>query len=369
MKISGLRSILAAFVVLLSCTLGTGRASGTQEQIVLFFVDCPNVAQSGSLGITVLSLGVGNAAKPFLDETRPITGGVAIQKIIVSLPAGAYFVSVGRRGCVAETFPVAVLPGHPRNLVAIGHSDLRVFTDNNFAMVSGTLPSTGWRVALYYPDRQGSPGASTWAGRFGYLQVPAVVEGDAYYITGVLVGKAVVRLYDEKGDGWYDFDAGQIDYSKNRQIVRNVTIDDLQRAVGRAETLLYMFPAQNALGALTIDPDSSVATYEVWLAGAGSPTLQHFQYQIHGLVARRMTPEIGQIYQGSLACGSFVVNHPTDRELSIQYGNESVVAAFSYHPKDELHASLERLLDSGATKAVGSSVSQDRTGLIVPSCK
>jgi hypothetical protein len=184
----------------------------------------------------------GNVSQPSIDAIE-WSGRLALQQawpattmpisrdLSFSLPPGFYQIVVSNAGCGDSLF-VTVLKDHPRHLVAVGYKGV-VLRDAR-AMLSGTLPSTGWRVAIVFPDRDSLRGSgSDWT---GHLEIPAVVEGSAYYATGLPDGHAIVRLYNQLRDRWFDFDAGQIDMrppKAHSALIRNITEHDLESAAAQ----------------------------------------------------------------------------------------------------------------------------------------
>lgn len=149
------------------------------------------------------------------------------------LPLRPGFFTVGiRNGQCATSFDVTILPNHPRHIAAIGRT--LSYLSNPTAMLSGTLPSDGWRVAIVYPDHAPIRGLGTDSQ--GHLEVLAVVEGSAYYATTLPAGRIVIRLYNQERNQWLDFDGGVIDLTPGKgksALIHNITIDQLPAALNQ----------------------------------------------------------------------------------------------------------------------------------------
>ena len=170
---------------------------------------------------------VSKARGPYIfQRSWPRVHAIAQRELQVSLPPGSYDVFVGNGVC-GDEIPITLLPGHDRHIIALGSSE--AWLDRRPTMVSGTLPSRGWQVAIVYRDRPQNFALQS-SSRDGYLQYAAQVEGDAYYAVRLPDGKFTVRLYNQWYLTWLDFDGGLVDYAKGqRSVVRNITQKDVSR--------------------------------------------------------------------------------------------------------------------------------------------
>jgi hypothetical protein len=214
-KLAALLSTVGGFAL---PSLGAHAAT---DPLWITYFDCPE----NLYGYSQPRLIVSHLNGPYIvQRSWPRTNAVAQRTLNVSLPPGFYNVFVGNGTC-SDDVPVTLLPGHERHIVALGRAEL--WLDRRPTMVSGTLPSLGWQVAIVYRDRPRNfalPSSS----RDGYLQYPAQVEGDAYYAVKLPDGKFTVRLYNEWTLTWLDFDGGEIEYAKGqRVVVRNIAQKDV----------------------------------------------------------------------------------------------------------------------------------------------
>jgi hypothetical protein len=214
--------------VVVGFALSPLRALPTPVSLWITYFDCPR----NLYGYSQPRLVVSNLHGPdIVQRSLPRTHFVAQRELQVSLPPGFYYVFVGNGDC-GDSMPVTLLPAHNRHVIVLGKSE--AWLDRRHTMISGTLPSPGWQVAIVYRDRPVNYSLPS-SSRDGYLQYPAAVEGNAYYATGLPNGKVTVRLYNAWLLTWLDFDGGQIEYAKGQQaIVRNITQRDV------SEKLYYL---------------------------------------------------------------------------------------------------------------------------------
>lgn len=209
------------FCALLSVALSPVRVLAAPVSLWITYVECPgNLYGYSELRLIVSKL----HGRYIIQRSWPRVRAVAQRELRVSLLPGFYDVFVGNGGC-GDDIPITLLPGHNRHVIALGRSE--VYIDRRYTMISGTLPSGGWQVAIVYRDRPKNYGFPSSTAD-GYLQYPAQVEGDAYYAIGLPDGKFTVRLYNE-WHSWLDLDGGQIGFAKGQQtIIRNITWKDVR---------------------------------------------------------------------------------------------------------------------------------------------
>jgi hypothetical protein len=215
--------------VILALASPPAKNGANTVSLSITFVDCPQSLYGYSEPRLIVSRLQG--LHHIIQRSWPRTHAVAQRELRVTLSPGFFDVFVGNGGC-GDDVPVTLLPGHDRHITALGRNEF--WLGRRPTMVSGTLPSRGWQVAIVYRDRSQNF-AQPSSSRDGYLQYPAQVEGNAYYAVGVPDGRFTVRLYNEWYLTWLDFDGGQIEYGKGqRAIVRNVTQKDV------SEKLYYL---------------------------------------------------------------------------------------------------------------------------------
>ena len=229
---------VAQLSLLIALALGWAIAPALGENtdgvsVTISYIDCvQNLGAPSQPTITASDF----SGRDVLSETLPLLPHTVIRQIIVRLPPGFYGLGI-RNGLCASSLDLTILPNHPRSLAIIG--DTLFHMANPTAMLSGTLPSVGWRVAIVYPDRAAARGLGTDSD--GHLEVVAVVEGDAYYATSLSQGRVMVRLYNQARDQCLDFYAGVIDPRPGKRtsaIIRNITLDELALAVKSRNTTL-----------------------------------------------------------------------------------------------------------------------------------
>jgi hypothetical protein len=183
-------------------------------------------------------------------------------------------------------------------------------------MIAGTLPSPGWRVSIFYPERR-VPGHSTYFGGNGYLENEADVEDGAYYAVAIS-GHVVVRLSDKRDEYRYDFDAGTADCRDGLQ-VRNISTKELLEAMARPRPLIVETLSEGAVGALVAEEGRAGATYELWTIVPGSTKLAHASYDVDRRNYPFLVNDIGEVDEGTrgsetasvsrdgVPCGAFTV--------------------------------------------------------------
>lgn len=229
------RTMIRGFtVVLISLTVAMfgGRAGAQGDpavSVTLWYTDCPESADASQPRVTIIDW----LGHPVLNRTWPRLDHAALRRLDFSLSPG-FYQAVAANGACAGVLRLTVLSGHPRTVAVIGARRLRLGVRR--AMLSGTLPSPGWRVAIVYPDLPPVDGLGSDSA--GHLQIAAQVEQNAYYATDLPEGQAVVRLYSPLGDEWIDFAAGRIDLSLQNgksALIKNITVRDLEAALAGAK--------------------------------------------------------------------------------------------------------------------------------------
>lgn len=221
-KISSLLLLAALFLSNVAPTI----AQGANAAVTVSYIDCAkNIGLQSHPWLSVSDY-AGTVVMRRQWPERPYT---LVRQFELALRPGFFTVGIRNGECVTA-FEVTVLPNHPRFVAAIG-SPLAAFS-NPTAMLSGTLPSNGWRVAIVYPDRVPTPGLNT--NSRGQLEIPAIVEGNAYYATALPPGRVVIRLYNQERNGWIDVDGGVIDLTPGKgrsALLHNVTLGELHAAL------------------------------------------------------------------------------------------------------------------------------------------
>lgn len=212
------------FVVVWTPVLVQGQMT-KDVSITISYADCAQNGNAPSRPTVSATDFSGNVA---LQQTLPQSPRRPVRTIEFSLHPGFYGVGV-RDGACSASIALTVLPGHPRAIAVIG--DTLFHMRDPSGMLSGTLPSTGWRVAIVYPDRAAIQGLGSDSD--GNLEMGAVVEGNAYYATSLRAGRVIIRLYNQARDQCLDFDGGVIDLSPGGHTarIRNITPDDLRSAI------------------------------------------------------------------------------------------------------------------------------------------
>lgn len=215
------------FVAITGSSYLAAGAEFQKGQVSLSYIDCRDGQKASEPRVDINDW----SGHAIMDQVWPRQSWSPIRTLRFELGAGFYQVSVINGSCHADLV-FTVLEGQPRELVAVGRRET-VLT-NRTAMLSGLLPSGGWRVAIIYPDRTAIRGScADWT---GHLEMPAVVQGKAYYAVALPAGHAIVRLYSQTRDSWFDFDAGNINLSLEggqSAIIRSINERDLAAAVER----------------------------------------------------------------------------------------------------------------------------------------
>jgi hypothetical protein len=189
----------------------------------------------------------------------------------IHLAPGFYNVGVLGDTCSDEVL-LPVLQGRDQDVLLIGW---RGFRGGSTTMVAGTLPLTGYSASIvYYPEDQEG------RGRKWFADIPARVDGDAYYATGLLAGTARLRVSTADRSQWLEFKIGEIGASSaQRYIVFNVSEADVKNALRTA--LTHVFPLK--AGLLTLSMPSSMrqqvqakplTKYDFYNAQDTSPLIQ-----------------------------------------------------------------------------------------------
>ena len=141
----------------------------------------------------------------------------------IHLVPGFYDLGVIDGRCSDEAV-VPVLKGHNREALLIGWQGLMV--TGSSAMIAGTAPFSGYSASIvYYPHDQKGHGPSS------LVVIPAKVERDAYYATGVPFGIARLRISTVDGTHSLEFMIGEIGAgSSQRNVLFNVSASDVEIA-------------------------------------------------------------------------------------------------------------------------------------------
>jgi hypothetical protein len=148
--------------------------------------------------------------------------GVAVD---ISLAPGFYDVGLIGKTCSDETL-LPVLKGRDQDALLIGGT--RMLLRESSSMIAGSAPFSGYTASIaYYPQDQNGPGPKT------LVVIPARVQGDSYYATGIPRGTARLRIYTTDGGGWIEFKIGMIGPQTERPYVNfDVSDSDIKNAVG-----------------------------------------------------------------------------------------------------------------------------------------
>jgi hypothetical protein len=221
-----LKVMFSSFLALMFTPVENASASrALAVPISLSYINCANNAP----GISEPRVVVTNGAQVVIARKWPAAARTLIRPIKLTLPPGFYGIGISDGGCFGDV-RVTVLAAHPRSLVIVGTNQTLLVAPT--AILSGTLPSRGWQVAVVYPDRRPINGFGTDSS--GDLEVSATVEQDAYYVTGLPEGRIFVRLYNQAHDKWFDFDAGRVDLrlrGGRSALIRNITPEELRAAI------------------------------------------------------------------------------------------------------------------------------------------
>ncbi len=188
--------------------------------LTIEYVDCPkNLGANGDIRVVIFD----EKGATVLSRHYATAATAGVQDIEISLRPGGYTGVVAKGDCGDELL-ITLLQARPRHILAIGWNSAPLRT--NRGMLSGTIPFSGAQVAVIYRDRRALDGRSSSPD--GYLQLSALVEGTAYYATGLPDGEATVRIYNEGHNKWLDFDAGRIDQSAGRlTLVRDISLNEI----------------------------------------------------------------------------------------------------------------------------------------------
>ncbi len=220
-------------------------ASDGLSRVHLTFLNCA----AGPQGTEALKLSVLDLLthRDVANET-----GYTLQKtplgaeLDIHLAPGFYNVGVLGDTCSDEVL-LPVLKGRDQDALLIGW---RGFRGGSTTMVAGTLPLTGYSASIvYYPEDQDG------RGRKWFADIPARVDGDAYYATGLLAGTARLRVSTADRSQWLEFKIGEIgESSGQRYIVFNVSEADVKNALRTA--LPHVFPLK--AGLLTLSTPANI---------------------------------------------------------------------------------------------------------------
>lgn len=218
-------------VAFLGVTLISTTISARAASLSVSYIDCPkNERVDSQLRLSITD----RSGKVIFAKTLERTGPETVRSVQVALPAGAYRVVVANGECSDELL-VTILEDVDRHVIAVGRSEalLRPYR----AMLSGRLPFTGAQIAIVFKGRQRAGGS--FASPDGYVEYPAATDGNAYYAVGLPLGKPTVRLYNQGGYRWLDFDAPDVSTSID-SLIRNITTADIK---ARIDSLAHGKPA------------------------------------------------------------------------------------------------------------------------------
>lgn len=228
MNINGLALLLSLLHAVTSPVPSSGYSVAAAVQpISVSFVDCSTFSWPHTLHAYVTENATGHEV---MERAWHIVD-TPIAVVRFKLPAGSYDVQlVSYPGC-GDVFHLDVLPGRARSVTAIGAKGVPV--DLLTSSVAGTLPFRGAIVSVVY-DAQRRPSSNGVRDRI--LEIPAEVEGNAYYATVLPKGRARLRIYAPSRTHWVDIDLGMIDpYNPAKRTLRmNVTPQEVREAMARA---------------------------------------------------------------------------------------------------------------------------------------
>jgi hypothetical protein len=244
-RYAGALAILGISIALQGQTASA--ASDGLSRIHLTFLNCTAGPQgTEALKLHVLDVlthrDVANEAEYTLQKTS--LGA----EVDIRLAPGFYNVGVLGETCSDEVL-LPVLKGRDQDALLIGW---RGFRGGSTTMVAGTLPLAGYSASIvYYPEDQDGR-RPRW-----FADIPARVDGDAYYATGLLIGSARLRVSTADRSQWLEFKIGEIGASSaQRYIVFNVSEADVKNALRTA--LAHVFPLK--AGLLTLSTPASFKT-------------------------------------------------------------------------------------------------------------
>jgi hypothetical protein len=140
----------------------------------------------------------------------------------IRIAPGFYNLGLIGPNCRDETL-LPVLRGRDQDALLIGWKGMTL--KESSAMIAGTAPFQGYTASIaYYPQDQNGSGPKS------LVVIPARVEGDSYYATGVPTGTARLRIYTTDRTGWLEFKVGTLS-STNRNVVFNVSDADVRAAM------------------------------------------------------------------------------------------------------------------------------------------
>lgn len=223
------------FGLLASAMMPTTMARGVANPLVslsVTYFDCPkNLYGHSQPRLVVFNL----RGAVVLRRSWPRISAVPSRTLTVSLRPGFYEAVVANGDC-GDDLSIPLLTGHSRHVIGYGRSEALLV--GNLGMVAGTLPSLGWQVAIVYRGRKPEVGQSSSPD--GFLQYPAVVEGNAYYATLLPDGVATIRLYNQGRFRWLDFNGGRIESASGvSALTRNITATDIS---AKLRSLAHMKP-------------------------------------------------------------------------------------------------------------------------------
>lgn len=142
----------------------------------------------------------------------------------LSLAPGFYDLGVIGNECRDETL-IPVLAGHNQSVLLIGSNTFRIRESTR--MIAGVVPLSGYNASIvYWPQEQQSDGPKR------LVVIPARVEGDAYYASGLPAGKARLRISSLDGGSSLEFTIGEIGPTALRGCLWfNLTQTDIENAM------------------------------------------------------------------------------------------------------------------------------------------
>jgi hypothetical protein len=190
------------------------------ERVNITFFDCAaNRTAPSDVRVGLLKRD-GSLSSVIFPEATPAT----VRHLTIRLAPGQYDLVVANGDC-GDDLQLSVLPGLDRNVVALARS--KAILTSNLGSISGVLPDKGWQVAIVFKSRRGIGGNLS---PDGFFQVPAVVDGNAYYATHLPLRTATLRLYNQALYRWIEFDVGSLTEAAPN-IVHNITLQDIESAL------------------------------------------------------------------------------------------------------------------------------------------
>lgn len=210
---------LAFALLVVISVLGSRAFAADTSNISLLALPCG----SGGGGDPLLLLGAadGTGKSVIVPLTATARGNDMVDNLEFKTAPGAYSATYSRNGCNA-TFPLVVINGLHRHVTIAPASNMAYTGSGAVGTLSGRLPLPGLAAQVLYCVND-----CEWAGNF--IPTPTVVDGGAFYATGLPSGKWILRL-----TMGFPMVAINIPITPDAsrpirfsQIIRNVTLSDL----------------------------------------------------------------------------------------------------------------------------------------------